>query len=42
MNLKNRNRLLWLARQLDRWALQLRRMVRDGTPKRPRKTQEQT
>jgi hypothetical protein len=37
MTKKNRDRLLKLASRLDRWALRIRRHVRDNTPKRPRK-----
>jgi hypothetical protein len=37
MNLKNRTRLLSLARRLDRWALQIRAYVKRVTPKRVRK-----
>jgi len=37
MTKKNRERLLGLARLLDRWALQLRAYVKRSTPKRARK-----
>jgi hypothetical protein len=37
MTKKNRERLLSLARLLDRWAMQLRAYVRKNTPKRARK-----
>lgn len=37
MTKKNRERLLSLARRLDRWALQIRAYVREQTPKRARR-----
>jgi len=37
MTKRNRERLLRLARRLDRWALQIRKYCREQTPKRPRK-----
>lgn len=37
MNLKNRTRLLSLAKRLDRWAFRLRRYVDAQTPKRKRR-----
>jgi len=37
MTKKNRDRLLSLARRLDRWALRIRAYVREQTPKRQRK-----
>lgn len=40
MNLRNRQRLLTLARLLDRWAMQIRAYVRKQTPKRQRRAQE--
>lgn len=40
MNLRNRQRLLRIATMLDRWALRIRRYVREQTTRRPRKVQE--
>lgn len=37
MNLRNRQRLLSLAKRLDRWAFRLRRYVDSVTPKRTRR-----
>ncbi len=42
MNVRNRQRLLAFAKWLDNCALRIRRYCREQTPKRPRKTQEQT
>lgn len=39
MNKRNRDRLLALARRLDRWALRIRAYVKTQTPKRVRKEQ---
>lgn len=41
MNLRNRQRLLSLAKYLDKRAEAIRAYVKRVTPKRPRKTQEQ-
>lgn len=37
MNIKNRRRLLSLAKLLDKWAMRLRIVVKNGTPKRSKK-----
>lgn len=37
MNIKNRRRLLALAKRLDRYAMQLRAYVKTKTPKRAKK-----
>lgn len=37
MRKSHRNRLLWLASTLDRWATRIRRYVKASTPKRVRK-----
>jgi hypothetical protein len=42
MNVRNRQRLLAFASWLDRCAARVRKYVASVTPKRPRKTQEQT
>lgn len=39
MNKRNRDRLLTLARRLDRWALRIRAYVKEQTPKRTRKAE---
>lgn len=37
---RNRDRLLALAKRLDRWALRLRAFAREATPKRQRKSKQ--
>lgn len=37
MNKRNRDRLLSLAKRLDRWALQIRKYCKEQTPKRARR-----